>query len=223
MGSGAESLAKPRQRHCRRAARRPLALRRELPLPPEPRQAAKPPNAFSAASLPRPGGGPRLRPASGRRGSAPIGRPVPAPPGAGCRGGGVLAGGPRCAALGDPSAPAMPCEQREGAAAPARYVVGVDVGSTVLKCHVYDQAAAVRGSSCKKVNQGRGAGGAAAEPCAARPRGEGCPAPGGIGGRRQPQPVGRSGGGGKRSLALLQPWYMDCAAVPSVGSGGDHF
>lgn len=117
---------------------------------------------------------------------------MPAPPGAGCRGGGVLAGGPRCAALGDPSAPAMPCEQREGAAAPARYVVGVDVGSTVLKCHVYDQAAAVRGSSCKKVNQGRGAGGAAAEPCAARPRGEGCPAPGGIGGRRQPQPVGRA-------------------------------
>ncbi|NXF96352.1 GLPK protein, partial [Eubucco bourcierii] len=45
----------------------------------------------------------------------------------------------------------MPCEPQQSAAAPARYVVGVDVGSTVLKCHVYDQAAAVRGSSCKKV------------------------------------------------------------------------
>ncbi|XP_054242165.1 putative glycerol kinase 5 [Indicator indicator] len=45
----------------------------------------------------------------------------------------------------------MPCEQQESAAATARYVVGVDVGSTVLKCHVYDQAAAVRGSSCRKV------------------------------------------------------------------------
>uniref|UniRef100_A0A803V0Y7 Glycerol kinase 5 n=1 Tax=Ficedula albicollis TaxID=59894 RepID=A0A803V0Y7_FICAL len=35
--------------------------------------------------------------------------------------------------------------------APARYVLGVDVGSTVVKCHVYDRAAAVRGSSCRKV------------------------------------------------------------------------
>ncbi|KAM6063689.1 glycerol kinase 5 isoform 2-T2 [Theristicus caerulescens] len=46
----------------------------------------------------------------------------------------------------------MPCGQPEsGTAAPARYVVGVDVGSTVVKCHVYDRAAAVRGSSCRKV------------------------------------------------------------------------
>uniref|UniRef100_A0A8D0F294 Carbohydrate kinase FGGY N-terminal domain-containing protein n=1 Tax=Strix occidentalis caurina TaxID=311401 RepID=A0A8D0F294_STROC len=46
----------------------------------------------------------------------------------------------------------MPCGQQEsGGAAPARYVVGVDVGSTVVKCHVYDRAAAVRGSSCRKV------------------------------------------------------------------------
>uniref|UniRef100_A0A8C9FZ32 Carbohydrate kinase FGGY N-terminal domain-containing protein n=1 Tax=Pavo cristatus TaxID=9049 RepID=A0A8C9FZ32_PAVCR len=36
-------------------------------------------------------------------------------------------------------------------AAPALYVVGVDVGSTAVKCHVYDRAAAVRGSSCRKV------------------------------------------------------------------------
>ncbi|XP_027319723.2 glycerol kinase 5 isoform X3 [Anas platyrhynchos] len=47
----------------------------------------------------------------------------------------------------------MPCGQPEsgGAAAPARYVLGVDVGSTAVKCHVYDRAAAVRGSSCRKV------------------------------------------------------------------------
>ncbi|XP_047918843.2 putative glycerol kinase 5 isoform X3 [Anser cygnoides] len=47
----------------------------------------------------------------------------------------------------------MPCGQPEsgGAAAPARYVLGVDVGSTAVKCHVYDRVAAVRGSSCRKV------------------------------------------------------------------------
>ncbi|OPJ79106.1 putative glycerol kinase 5 isoform B [Patagioenas fasciata monilis] len=45
----------------------------------------------------------------------------------------------------------MPCEQQESGAPPARYVVGVDVGSTVVKCHVYDRAATVRGSSCRKV------------------------------------------------------------------------
>ncbi|OXB83107.1 UNVERIFIED_CONTAM: hypothetical protein H355_016671 [Colinus virginianus] len=33
----------------------------------------------------------------------------------------------------------------------AQYVVGVDVGSTAVKCHVYDRAAAVRGSGCAKV------------------------------------------------------------------------
>lgn len=31
------------------------------------------------------------------------------------------------------------------------YVLGVDVGSTVLRCHVYDEAAAIRGASSKKV------------------------------------------------------------------------
>ncbi|XP_072200936.1 glycerol kinase 5 isoform X1 [Excalfactoria chinensis] len=45
----------------------------------------------------------------------------------------------------------MPCGQPGSGAAPALYVVGVDVGSTAVKCHVYDRAAAVRGSSCRKV------------------------------------------------------------------------
>ncbi|NXH17754.1 GLPK protein, partial [Bucco capensis] len=45
----------------------------------------------------------------------------------------------------------MPCKQQESAATPARYMVGLDVGSTVVKCHVYDQAAVIRGSSCRKV------------------------------------------------------------------------
>lgn len=54
----------------------------------------------------------------------------------------------------------MPCGQPEsgGAAAPARYVLGVDVGSTAVKCHVYDRVAAVRGSSCRKVKSGGGGG-----------------------------------------------------------------
>ncbi|KAM9541920.1 glycerol kinase 5 isoform 3-T3 [Guaruba guarouba] len=45
----------------------------------------------------------------------------------------------------------MPCGQQESGAGTARYVVAVDVGSTVVKCHVYDRAAAVRGSSSRKV------------------------------------------------------------------------
>ncbi|XP_032302622.1 putative glycerol kinase 5 isoform X4 [Coturnix japonica] len=45
----------------------------------------------------------------------------------------------------------MPCGQPGSSAAPALYVVGVDVGSTAVKCHVYDRGAAVRGSSCRKV------------------------------------------------------------------------
>ncbi|NXA47754.1 GLPK kinase, partial [Nothocercus julius] len=40
-------------------------------------------------------------------------------------------------------------QQKSGGA--ASFVVGVDVGSTVLKCHVYDRAAALRGSSCRKL------------------------------------------------------------------------
>ncbi|XP_074860117.1 glycerol kinase 5 isoform X2 [Carettochelys insculpta] len=42
------------------------------------------------------------------------------------------------------------CDEGPGAAA-ATYVLGVDVGSTVLRCHVYDKAATVRGTSCKKI------------------------------------------------------------------------
>ncbi|KAJ6669365.1 hypothetical protein lerEdw1_008174 [Lerista edwardsae] len=39
------------------------------------------------------------------------------------------------------------------ASAPARakYILGVDVGSTVIRCHVYDKAAVLRGSSTKQV------------------------------------------------------------------------
>lgn len=69
---------------------------------------------------------------------------------------------------------AMPCGQPEsgGAAAPARYVLGVDVGSTAVKCHVYDRVAAVRGSSCRKVKPGgtEERGRAAAAPSAPRRR-----------------------------------------------------
>lgn len=44
------------------------------------------------------------------------------------------------------------------ASAPARakYVLGVDVGSTVIRCHVYDKAAVLRGSSTKQVRGARG-------------------------------------------------------------------
>ncbi|NXK87019.1 GLPK protein, partial [Formicarius rufipectus] len=47
----------------------------------------------------------------------------------------------------------MPCgqPQSDAGAAPPRFVLGVDVGSTVVKCHVYDGAAAVRGSGCRRV------------------------------------------------------------------------
>lgn len=44
----------------------------------------------------------------------------------------------------DPSAPASP---------PSRFVLGLDVGSTVIRCHVYDQTARVRGSSAQKVTR----------------------------------------------------------------------
>ncbi|NXU56221.1 GLPK kinase, partial [Turnix velox] len=47
----------------------------------------------------------------------------------------------------------MPCgkEESRGGAVPEGDVVGVDMGSTVVKCHVYDRAAEVRGSCCRKV------------------------------------------------------------------------
>lgn len=41
--------------------------------------------------------------------------------------------------------------QRNGYLGHGRYVLAVDVGSTVLKCHVYDKAAAIRGASSKKL------------------------------------------------------------------------
>ncbi|XP_074924591.1 glycerol kinase 5 isoform X5 [Chelonoidis abingdonii] len=43
------------------------------------------------------------------------------------------------------------CKERLARAAASSYVVGVDVGSTTLRCHVFDKKAAVRGSSSKKV------------------------------------------------------------------------
>ncbi|XP_043348817.1 putative glycerol kinase 5 isoform X4 [Dermochelys coriacea] len=43
------------------------------------------------------------------------------------------------------------CKEGLASAAAGTYVVGVDVGSMVLRCHVYDQTAEVRGASSKKV------------------------------------------------------------------------
>lgn len=44
----------------------------------------------------------------------------------------------------------------------AGFVLGLDVGSSVIRCHVYDHAALVRGSSAQKVTgkqaSGRGSG-----------------------------------------------------------------
>lgn len=37
------------------------------------------------------------------------------------------------------------------ASSPSRFVLGLDVGSTVIRCHVYDRTARVRGSSAQKV------------------------------------------------------------------------
>lgn len=36
---------------------------------------------------------------------------------------------------------------------PSRFVLGLDVGSTVIRCHVYDRTARVRGSSAQKVTR----------------------------------------------------------------------
>lgn len=38
-------------------------------------------------------------------------------------------------------------------AAPAEYVLAVDVGSTVIRCHVYDKAAAIQGVGAKQVSK----------------------------------------------------------------------
>ncbi|KAM7161349.1 glycerol kinase 5 isoform 3-T3 [Macrochelys suwanniensis] len=51
-----------------------------------------------------------------------------------------------------PAQPPPPCGgMPRAAAAAAAYVLGVDVGSLTLRCHVYDKTAAVRGASSKKV------------------------------------------------------------------------
>lgn len=42
-------------------------------------------------------------------------------------------------------------ELSASASPPSRFVLGLDVGSTVIRCHVYDQTARVRGSSAQKV------------------------------------------------------------------------
>lgn len=91
-------------------------------------------------------------------------RPAGSPPHGGQRGGFLAGGGPARSLRAEPRC-AMPYGQQEsGGAACARYVIGVDMGSTVVKCHVYDRAAAVRGSSCRKVNPRR-------ERCRAAPSG----------------------------------------------------
>lgn len=41
-----------------------------------------------------------------------------------------------------------------GDAARATYILGMDVGSTVIRGHVYDKAAALRGSSSRQVSSG---------------------------------------------------------------------
>ncbi|XP_012862553.1 putative glycerol kinase 5 [Echinops telfairi] len=55
--------------------------------------------------------------------------------------------------MSGPSAVAEPGLPEPGASDPLRagFVLGLDVGSTVIRCHVYDRAARVRGSSAQKV------------------------------------------------------------------------
>lgn len=117
---------------------------------------AGPPRAATGALGPSSGLSPRGRTPPARPGSASRAhRPAGARPAAG-PGGGFQAGGGRPLAVG--AWRAMPCGQPGSGAAPALYVVGVDVGSTTVKCHVYDRAAGVRGSSCRKVTRGGGRG-----------------------------------------------------------------
>lgn len=124
---------------------------------------AGPPRAATGALGPSSGLSPRGRTPPARPGSASRAhRPAGARPAAG-PGGGFQAGGGRPLAVG--AWRAMPCGQPGSGAAPALYVVGVDVGSTTVKCHVYDRAAGVRGSSCRKVTRGGGRG---AEPPSGR-------------------------------------------------------
>lgn len=44
-------------------------------------------------------------------------------------------------------------ERSAPASSPSRFVLGLDVGSTVIRCHVYDRTARVRGSSAQKVTR----------------------------------------------------------------------
>lgn len=123
------------------------------------------------------GPAPGLRPPVGSRSASRAHRPAGTRPAAG-PGAGFQAGGGRPLALG--AWRAMPCGQPSGGAAPALYVVGVDVGSTAVKCHVYDRAAAVRGSGCRKVIAG-GAG--PSRPGAGGLRAGGAPSCNGVGWR----------------------------------------
>lgn len=54
----------------------------------------------------------------------------------------------------------------------AGFVLGLDVGSSMIRAHVYDRAGRVRGSSAQKVTRGRASGG-----------GSGVPGATGVGGR----------------------------------------
>lgn len=42
-------------------------------------------------------------------------------------------------------------EQSAAGASPAGFVLGLDVGSSVIRCHVYDHATRICGSSAQKV------------------------------------------------------------------------
>lgn len=42
-------------------------------------------------------------------------------------------------------------EQSAAGPCPAGFVLGLDVGSSVIRCHVYDHATLIRGSSAQKV------------------------------------------------------------------------
>lgn len=54
-------------------------------------------------------------------------------------------------------------ERSAPTSSPSRFVLGLDVGSTVIRCHVYDRTARVRGSSAQKVTR-RGWAGALTVP-----------------------------------------------------------
>lgn len=49
-------------------------------------------------------------------------------------------------------------EQSTAGASPAGFVLGLDVGSSVIRCHVYDHATRICGSSAQKVTGERAVG-----------------------------------------------------------------